>query len=76
MAVARMLASVGLLVVACSQAPRAEPSVRPTVDITPSDPASRTARAIAHHIQRTYVLVEVWNVSTIEAETWSPTRCG
>lgn len=66
MAVARMLASVGLLMVACSQAHRAEPSVRPTVDITPSDPASRTARAIAHYIQRTYVLVEVWNVSTIE----------
>ncbi len=48
---------------ACAQPPRSEPSIRPTIDIRPNDPAGATARAIAAYIQRKYALVEVWRAS-------------
>jgi hypothetical protein len=59
------LISVGLLLAACSAPPAEVPTIDPRIRIEalPSDPASRTARAIADLIQRKYALVQVWDVS-------------
>jgi hypothetical protein len=64
----RLAVPVGLLLAACTGSPPAAPSIRAdaTIDVMPSDPASRRARAIAEFIQRKYALVEVWNVSSVD----------
>jgi hypothetical protein len=54
-----------LLLTTCSGPPPELPAIDPGMRIEPipSDPASTTAWAIAHVIERKYDLVQVWNVS-------------
>lgn len=64
----RRLATVGLLLAACSGAPQVESSIhpQPPIEIAPSDSAGRAARTIAGYIHRKYALVEVGPVSALD----------